>query len=133
MVAVVVHLIGGDVLPEVKRGGGSGTAGVFPLGFGGQAQLQFGFHAVELVDEALRVVPTDIFYRKLCTFEVAGVVAHEDFPQGLGDGGFSNPEATGEGDLVLGFVTALRSGSSSGDPMRNVPGSHQRNRWRMPL
>ena len=104
VLTTVVHLIGGDVLPEGKRGGCPGTAGVFPLGLAGQAQLQFGFHAVEFIDETLRVVPTDPFYREFCSFEMAGVIAHEDFPQGLGDGGFGDPKTTGKGDLALGFV-----------------------------
>jgi hypothetical protein len=47
------------------------------LGFDRQAQLEFWLDAIELVDEALRVVPTDRIHWKLCAFEVAGVVAHE--------------------------------------------------------
>ena len=67
-IGIVVGKGGIDIIPPGIRRGGAGTAGIFPLGFGGQdigpARGQVVcLLLVQALQKDLNIVPTDLFHR----------------------------------------------------------------------
>ena len=124
--------------PGVGRRIGPGPAGVFPLGFGRQAQIESRDRPLIFARNCLAVFPADLLDGPVRTLEAAGIVAHHRLPEGLGARRVEQPEPAADRHLVLrAFVPVAdswpyRPGSSSGEPMRNVPGSIHRIRCRTP-
>ena len=116
--AFEVRLFAAEFVAERSGGGGAGAAGVFPLGFGGEAEFpiagdligiarelgefaaeRFGFGEVDVADGEV------VAGRKFCG-ERAGKRAHDLFPEALSGFEFGHPKTFGECDLDLVFTGA---------------------------
>ena len=89
-------------IARVDRRPGSRPAGVFPLRFAGQRQIETGKPFVNLAKEALNVIPTHLLHRPGQTLESARIIPHHGFPHALRAGRVKQPVAVGQGDLMAG-------------------------------
>lgn len=122
----------GDGVEFVVAGGGcTGPAGVFPLGFGGQAPFpSLGQEALlvllcgEASAEGYGIVPGEVFNGAVVAFVTGGIISGDAFVEGLRAFEFGHEEAVSDNDFVLVLVRiavglgfgAAHEESAGGDP-----------------